>query len=114
MAVTELVEAVPLAKDAHGVYRVGGTRVTLDIVMRVPCRRNTRHAGHRDPSLQPGRHGGRNRAGVPQLAVARRLSSYRVLSETQRRLGCVLRGTRVRGEGTSGSSPGRMVAEGIA
>jgi uncharacterized protein (DUF433 family) len=34
MAVTELVEAVPLAKDAHGVYRVGGTRVTLDIVIR--------------------------------------------------------------------------------
>jgi uncharacterized protein (DUF433 family) len=34
MAVTELVEAVPLAKDAHGVYRVGGTRVTLDVVIR--------------------------------------------------------------------------------
>src|SRR5208283_5984419 len=34
MAVTELVEAVPLAKDAHGVYRVGGTRVTLDLVVR--------------------------------------------------------------------------------
>jgi uncharacterized protein (DUF433 family) len=34
MAVTELVESVPLAKDAHGVYRVGGTRVTLDIVIR--------------------------------------------------------------------------------
>jgi len=32
--VTELVEAVPLAKDAHGVYRVGGTRVTLDVVIR--------------------------------------------------------------------------------
>src|SRR5271165_2409556 len=34
MAVTELVEAVPLAKDAHGMYRVGGTRVTLDLVVR--------------------------------------------------------------------------------
>src|SRR5580700_3027505 len=34
MAVTELVEAIPLAKDAHGVYRVGGTRVTLDLVVR--------------------------------------------------------------------------------
>jgi uncharacterized protein (DUF433 family) len=34
MAATELVEAVPLAKDAHGVYRVGGTRVTLDVVIR--------------------------------------------------------------------------------
>ena len=28
------VEAIPLAKDAHGVYRVGGTRVTLDLVVR--------------------------------------------------------------------------------
>ena len=34
MAVTELVESVPLALDAHGVYRVGGTRVTLDLVVR--------------------------------------------------------------------------------
>src|ERR1035437_2107550 len=34
MAVIELVDAIPLAKDAHGVYRVGGTRVTLDIVVR--------------------------------------------------------------------------------
>ena len=28
-----LVEAIPLAKDAHGVYRVGGSRVTLDLVV---------------------------------------------------------------------------------
>ena len=34
MAAIELVDAIPLAKDAHGVYRVGGTRVTLDIVVR--------------------------------------------------------------------------------
>jgi uncharacterized protein (DUF433 family) len=34
MAVTELVEAIPLAKDAQGVYRIGGTRVTLDLVIR--------------------------------------------------------------------------------
>ena len=29
----EMVEAIPLAKDTHGVYRVGGTRVTLDLVV---------------------------------------------------------------------------------
>jgi uncharacterized protein (DUF433 family) len=34
MAAIDLVDAIPLAKDAHGVYRVGGTRVTLDIVVR--------------------------------------------------------------------------------
>ena len=28
------MEAIPLAKDACGVYRVGGTRVTLDLVVR--------------------------------------------------------------------------------
>jgi hypothetical protein len=27
-------EAIPLAKDSLGVYRVGGTRVTLDLVVR--------------------------------------------------------------------------------
>ena len=31
---TAIVEEIPLAKDAHGVYRVGGTRVTLDLVVR--------------------------------------------------------------------------------
>jgi hypothetical protein len=30
----EVVDAIPLSKDAHGVYRVGGTRVTLDLVVR--------------------------------------------------------------------------------
>lgn len=29
-----LIDAIPLAIDAHGVYRVGGTRVTLDVVVR--------------------------------------------------------------------------------
>jgi uncharacterized protein (DUF433 family) len=28
-----VVEAIPLAQDKHGVYRVGGTRVTLDLVV---------------------------------------------------------------------------------
>ena len=28
------MEAIPLAQDAHGVYRIGGTRVTLDLVVR--------------------------------------------------------------------------------
>jgi uncharacterized protein (DUF433 family) len=31
---TALVDAIPLARDADGVYRVGGTRVTLDLVVR--------------------------------------------------------------------------------
>ncbi len=26
-------ETIPLVKDSHGVYRVGGTRVTLDLVV---------------------------------------------------------------------------------
>jgi uncharacterized protein (DUF433 family) len=30
-----VIEAIPLAKDSHGVYRVGGTRVTLDLMVRV-------------------------------------------------------------------------------
>lgn len=29
-----VIDAIPLAQDAHGVYRVGGTRVTLDMVVR--------------------------------------------------------------------------------
>ncbi len=33
MAVAELVEWIPLALDADGVYRIGGTRVTLDLVV---------------------------------------------------------------------------------
>jgi uncharacterized protein (DUF433 family) len=34
LTVTAIVDEIPLAKDAHGVYRVGGTRVTLDLVVR--------------------------------------------------------------------------------
>jgi uncharacterized protein (DUF433 family) len=34
MAAIEVVDAIPLVKDVHGVYRVGGTRVTLDVVVR--------------------------------------------------------------------------------
>jgi len=29
----EMVDAIPLAKDAQGVYRVAGTRVTLDLLV---------------------------------------------------------------------------------
>ena len=29
-----LLDAIPLARDADGVFRVGGTRVTLDLVIR--------------------------------------------------------------------------------
>jgi uncharacterized protein (DUF433 family) len=32
--VTLVVDEIPLAKDAQGTYRVGGTRVTLDLVVR--------------------------------------------------------------------------------
>jgi uncharacterized protein (DUF433 family) len=31
---TPLFDSIPLTRDAHGVYRVGGTRVTLDLVVR--------------------------------------------------------------------------------
>jgi uncharacterized protein (DUF433 family) len=31
--VAELVETIPLVLDAEGVYRIGGTRVTLDLVV---------------------------------------------------------------------------------
>ncbi|HWB98287.1 MAG TPA: DUF433 domain-containing protein [Bryobacteraceae bacterium] len=30
----EVVDAIPLSKDANGVYRIGGSRVTLDLVVR--------------------------------------------------------------------------------
>jgi len=32
--VSAVVDEIPLARDAQGVYRVGGTRVTLDLVVR--------------------------------------------------------------------------------
>lgn len=28
-----VIEEIPVSKDAHGVYRVGGTRVTLDLIV---------------------------------------------------------------------------------
>jgi uncharacterized protein (DUF433 family) len=31
--VATVTETIPLVKDSHGVYRVGGTRVTLDLVV---------------------------------------------------------------------------------
>ncbi|MGO9259462.1 MAG: DUF433 domain-containing protein [Bryobacteraceae bacterium] len=34
MPVTEVLDAIPLAMDAQGVYRIGKTRVTLDILVR--------------------------------------------------------------------------------
>ena len=30
----EVVDTIPLSKDASGVYRIGGTRVTLDLIVR--------------------------------------------------------------------------------
>jgi uncharacterized protein (DUF433 family) len=30
----EVVDTIPLTRDVHGVFRVGGTRVTLDLVVR--------------------------------------------------------------------------------
>ena len=33
MAAFEVVDLIPLAKDTDGVYRIGGTRVTLDSVV---------------------------------------------------------------------------------
>jgi uncharacterized protein (DUF433 family) len=32
--VAAVMDEIPLAKDAHGVYRAGGTRVTLDLLVR--------------------------------------------------------------------------------
>ncbi|MFN0167723.1 MAG: DUF433 domain-containing protein [Bryobacteraceae bacterium] len=48
-----VVDAIPLAKDAHGVYRIGGTRVTLDLVVRAFNRGATAEEIVQDyPSLQ--------------------------------------------------------------
>lgn len=33
MAASEVVEAIPLAKDPSGIYRIGGTRIPLDTVL---------------------------------------------------------------------------------
>ncbi len=32
-SVSAIVTEIPLAKDEHGVYRIGGTRVTLDLLV---------------------------------------------------------------------------------
>ncbi len=49
----ELVDTIPLSKDAHGVYRVGGSRVTLDLVVRAFNRGATPEEIAQDfPSLQ--------------------------------------------------------------
>ena len=32
--VAAVIDEIPLAKDAKGVYRIGGTRVTLDLIVR--------------------------------------------------------------------------------
>lgn len=34
LSVIAVVDEIPLSRDAQGVYRVGGTRVTLDLVVR--------------------------------------------------------------------------------
>jgi uncharacterized protein (DUF433 family) len=46
-----LREAIPLAQDAHGVYRIGGTRVTLDLVVRAFNRGATEEIAQRYPAL---------------------------------------------------------------
>jgi len=49
----EVIDAIPLAKDENGVYRVAGTRVTLDLVVRAFNRGATAEEIVQDyPSLQ--------------------------------------------------------------
>lgn len=49
----EVVEAIPLTKDPSGVYRVGGSRVTLDLVIRAFNRGATAEEIAQDfPSLE--------------------------------------------------------------
>jgi len=48
-----VVDAIPLTKDANGVYRVAGTRVTLDLVVHAFDRGATAEEIVQDfPSLQ--------------------------------------------------------------
>lgn len=50
---TELTAAIPLAKGGDGVYRIAGTRVTLDLVIRAFDRGATAEEIVQDyPSLQ--------------------------------------------------------------
>jgi uncharacterized protein (DUF433 family) len=49
----EMVDAIPLARDASGVYRVAGSRVTLDLIVRAFNRGATAEEIVQDfPSLQ--------------------------------------------------------------
>ena len=49
----EVVDTIPLSKDANGVFRVGGSRVTLDLVVRAFNRGATPEEIAQDfPSLQ--------------------------------------------------------------
>ena len=49
----ELVDAIPLSKDANGVFRVGRSRVTLDLVVRAFNRGATAEEIAQDfPSLE--------------------------------------------------------------
>jgi uncharacterized protein (DUF433 family) len=49
----ELLDTIPLSKDEIGVYRVGGTRVTLDLIIRAFNRGATAEEIVQDfPSLQ--------------------------------------------------------------
>jgi len=73
---TTLVEAIPLTMDSHGVYRVGGSRVTLDLLVRAFNRGATAEL---------------DRSGIPDSAVARRLPGDRLLLEAQRRTSSVFR-----------------------
>ncbi len=49
----EVVDAIPLSTDTNGVYRIGGGRVTLDLVVRAFNRGATAEEIAQDfPSLQ--------------------------------------------------------------
>jgi uncharacterized protein (DUF433 family) len=49
----ELLDTIPLSKDEIGVYRIGGTRVTLDLIIRAFNRGATAEEIVQDfPSLQ--------------------------------------------------------------
>lgn len=50
---TEVVDVIPLSRDTNGVYRIGGGRVTLDLVVRAFDRGATAEEIAQDfPSLQ--------------------------------------------------------------
>jgi hypothetical protein len=66
--VPAVVDEIPVARDAYGVYRVGGTRVTLDLVVRAFNRGATA-----EEIVQK----------VRQSAAAPRVSSHRLLPEAR-------------------------------